>query len=365
MQASPLGVAIVGCGNIAGAYARDLRSYDHVRLLGAFDVDTAKAEAFGVEHDLPIYGSLDEAYADPAVDIAANLTIHHAHYEVSKRALEAGKHVYSEKPMAMTFAEANELVGLARSLNLRLGCSPFTYMGEAQQTAWKAIRDGRLGRVRLVYAEVNWGRIESWHPAPAAFYDVGPLFDVGVYPLTMLTAIFGPVRRVWSYGTTLYPERFNMAGEPFSVGAPDFGVAMLEHADGTVTRLTFNFYVGHHSKQKGIEFHGDAGSLHIDSWQAFDAPVSFALFGKEYEPVEPLREPPKGTPWGRGIAEMAEAMQAGRAHRAKGEHAAHVVEILGATTEAMRSGGSIAVEFELRAAGADGLGGAVGTKSDE
>lgn len=344
MQASPLGIALVGCGNIAGAYARDLRSYDHVRLIGAFDVDQAKAQAFGAQHELPIYETLDALLADPAVDIAVNLTIHTAHYDVSKRSLEAGKHVYSEKPMAMTFAEANELVGLARSQQLRLGCSPFTYMGEMQQTAWRVIRDGRLGHVRLAYAEVNWGRIESWHPAPASFYDVGPLFDVGVYPLTMLTAIFGPVRNVWSYGTTLYAERANMAGEPFSVNAPDFGVAMLEHADGTVTRLTFNFYVGHHSMQKGIEFHGDLGSLHIGSWQEFDAPVSFALFRGAYEPVEPLRAPPKGTPWGRGVAEMAEAMQQGRPHRAKGEHAAHVVEILGATTEAMRSGGSVAVE---------------------
>jgi len=346
MHSSPLGVALVGCGNIAGAYARDLRSYGHVRLVGAFDLDHAKAEAFGREHELAIYETLDQLLADPAVDIAVNLTIHHAHFDVSRRCLQAGKHVYSEKPMAMSFAEANELVELARTSGLRLGCSPFTYMGEAQQTAWHAIRAGRLGRVRLAYAEVNWGRIESWHPAPASFYDVGPLFDVGVYPLTMLTAIFGPVRRVWSYGTTLYPERTNLAGEPFRIGAPDFGVAMLEHADGTVTRLTFNFYVGHHSKQKGIEFHGDVGSLHIDSWQDFRAPVSYAQFGGAYEPVAPLREPAPDTPtpWARGVAEMAAAMLAGRPHRASGEHAAHVVEILGATTESMQHGRPVAVE---------------------
>lgn len=344
MHSSPLGIALVGCGNIAGAYARDLRSYDQVRLLGAYDLDHDKAKAFGLEHQLPIYNTLDELLADPEIDIATNLTIHLAHFDVSRRCLEAGKNVYSEKPMAMTFAEANQLVGVARAQNLRLGCSPFTYMGEAQQTAWHEIRAGRLGHVRLAYAEVNWGRIESWHPAPASFYDVGPLFDVGVYPLTMLTAIFGPVRRVWSYGTTLYRERVTMAGEPFTIAAPDFGVAMLEHADGTVTRLTFNFYVGHHTKQKGIEFHGDKGSLHIGSWQEFDAPVSFAPFGGSYEPVAPLREPPKGTPWARGVAEMAAAMQAGRPHRTRGEHAAHVVEILGAITEAMQHGGSVAVE---------------------
>src|SRR6185295_17646095 len=136
-------------------------------------------------------------------DIVINLTVHHAHYQVTKRALEAGKHVYSEKPLALTSSEARELVTLAASRGLRLGCSPSTFLGEAQQTAATVIRSGRLGPVRAVYAEVNWGRIETWHPAPAPFYDVGVLVDVGVYPLTLLTAFLGPARRVQASGGLL------------------------------------------------------------------------------------------------------------------------------------------------------------------
>ena len=144
-------------------------------------------------------------------------------------------------------------------------------MGDAQETAWNLIAGGAIGNVRVVYAEVNWGRIETWHPRPEPFYAIGPMADVGVYPLTILTAMFGPARRVTAHGQIVYPDRLTVSGEPFTVGAPDFGVAMIELADGTLVRLTTSFYVGQQSKQKGIEFHGDTGSLFMSSWQDFDA----------------------------------------------------------------------------------------------
>ena len=100
--------------------------------------------------------------------------------------------MYSEKPLALRASEAHELVALAAARGLRLGCSPSTFLGEAQQTAAALIRSGRLGTVRAIYAEVNWGRIETWHPAPAPFFDVGALVDVGVYPLTLVTTMLGP-----------------------------------------------------------------------------------------------------------------------------------------------------------------------------
>jgi predicted dehydrogenase len=180
-----------------------------------------------------------------------------------------------------------------------------------------------------VYAEVNWGRIETWHPRPAPFYAIGPMADVGVYPLTYLTAIFGPARRVTAYGQVVYPDRLTTSGEPFTVGAPDFGVALVELADGTIVRLTTSFYVAQHSKQKGIEFHGDDGSLHISSWQDFDATVELAPYGGPYEPV-PVPNAFRGVDWGRALDELATAIAEQRPHRATGAHAAHVVEILDA-----------------------------------
>jgi predicted dehydrogenase len=129
-----------------------------------------------------------------------NLTVHHAHYEVTHRALEAGRHVYSEKPLALRSGGARELVDLAVTRGLRLGCSPSTILGEAQQTAAAWIRAERLGPVRAIYADVSWGRIETWHPAPEPFYEVGAMVDVAVYPLTLATAMIGPARSVRAWG---------------------------------------------------------------------------------------------------------------------------------------------------------------------
>lgn len=343
MGGRKLGVAVVGCGNIAGRYAETLRPYAQIELRGATDIDPARARAYVEQYGGLAYPDLDALLADDAVDAVLNLTIHTAHVPVTTAALQAGKHVHSEKPLAVTFAEAEGLVELARKHGLRLSCSPITFLGEAQQTAWKAIREGMLGRPRLAYAEVNWGRIESWHPAPGPFYEVGALFDVGVYPLTILTTIFGPARRAVAYGAVLHPDRVTKQGVPFHIATPDWVVAALELADGTRVRLTTNFYVGQNTKQKGIEFHGDEGSLFLESWQSFNAPVEFAPYGKPYQPLPYAKEPYRGTEWGRAVVELADAIAEDRPQRATGAQAAHVVEILCAVDASLRGGGPVEI----------------------
>ena len=330
---SSIRVAVVGAGNIAGPYTDNLMAYTQTELVGVTDIDLPKAEALASKHGVRAYPTLDALLADDSVDLVVNLSIHHAHFEVTKACLEAGKHVYSEKPLAMRVEEAQELVRLAARKNLRLGCSPFTFLGEAQGAAWGLVRDGRLGTVRVAYAEVNWGRIEAWHPAPAPFYEVGALFDVGVYPLTLLTAMFGPAIRVSAQGRVLHPNRVGKTGTPFTVATPDFVTAVLDLEGGVLVRLTTNFYVTQRGKQTGIEFHGDEGSLHLSSWQNPDAAVEFAPFGEPYEPV-PLGDLP-GMQWGRGVQEMAAAMLQDEPHRATGAQAAHIVDILNAVKTSM------------------------------
>lgn len=342
-----LNIAIIGCGNIAGAYAKTLKPYSHIKLLGATDIDLQRAQAYVAEHGGRVYASLDEVLADPEVELVINLTIHHAHYEVIKQCLNAGKHVYSEKPLSLTSPEAWDLVNLAHEKGLRLAGAPMTILGEAQQTVWKVIRSGELGTVRAAYAEVNWGRIESWHPAPGPFYAVGPLFDVGVYPLTILTTIFGPARRVTAFGRVLYADRVTKEGVPFHIDTPDFVVAAIEFANGSVARLTTNFYVGHHSKQKGIEFHGDKGSLYLSDWQGFSGSVEIADFGKAYEPVPLVKEGYQGTEWARGVVEMAEAMQENRPQRITGAQAAHVVDILTSVQRSFTEGHPVEITSDF------------------
>ena len=340
MNDGAMRVGVVGCGNIAGPYAEAMKAYPQLELVGAADLDPERARAYGEKHGCRAYGSLDELLADEGVDCVLNLTIHHAHPEVVTKSLNAGKHVWSEKPLAMTYAESAQLVALATQTGLRLGCSPITYLGEAAQTAGRYLRSGALGPVRAVFAEVNHGRIETWHPAPAPFYEVGPLFDVGVYPLTLLTAFLGPARRVTAYGTVLKPERVTKTGDPFTVGTPDFTVAMLELESGPLVRLTANFYVNSLSRQgEAIEFHGDDGMLNLSNWVDFKAPVEASPFrNAKWEPVALARESRGGVDWGIGIADMADAIRDGRPHRATGEHQAHVVEIMEATQRSAATG---------------------------
>ena len=341
-------VALVGCGNIAARYARTIVAEPGLELVGATDVVAGRASELVSEFGGTEYGSLDALLADDGVDTVVNLTVPEAHAEVSAQILEAGKHVHTEKPVALRYEEARKLVELAARRGVRLSAAPATLLGDAQQTAWKLVRDGAIGRVRVAYAEANWGRIESWHPTPQGLYAAGPVVDVGVYPLTILTAMFGPARRVLAYGTTLDPERVTLDGTPFRPQTPDFTVALVELATGVVVRLTATFWV-RPGRQRGIEFHGDTSSLYLASWGEFDSRLELSADGEEFTPVPPVREPYRGIGWSRALADLADAIATGRPHRASAEHAAHVVELLNAIARSMQDGAAVAVESDFAA----------------
>ena len=339
-------LGIVGCGNIASRYASSIAAAPGLELVAATDVLPGRADEFVADHGGTSYASLGALLGAEEVDAVVNLTAPQVHAEVTAAALEAGKHVHTEKPLALAYDEARELVQLASVRALGLSCAPATLLGEAQQTAWKLVRDGAVGRVRAAYAEANWGPIESWHPSPEAILRVGALVDVGIYPLTVLTAMFGPARSVVAYATLLEPDRVRLDGTPFRLDTPDFVVATIELADGTIARVTASFYVGP-SKQRGLEFHGDDGSLYLASWAEFDSRLELAPRGREYEPAPLLREPYRGIDWSRPIVDLADALRDSRPPRANGAHAAHVVEVLGAAEKSYREGGVVEVTSEF------------------
>lgn len=331
-------LALVGAGNIADRYAEAIVREEALELAGATDPASGRADALVTVRGGVAYASLDELLADEGVETVVNLTPPQAHYEVSAAALAAGKHVHSEKPLALRHADAQALVESAREHGVRLSSAPATLLGEAQQTLWKLVREGVAGRIRAVYAEANWDRLERWHPDPRSLYAVGPLVDVGVYPLAILTAIFGPGRRVQAYARTLEPERTLGDGTRFAPGAPDFVVAVLEHEDGVVSRLTASFYVGP-CRQRGLELHGDDGSLWLPTWAEASSRLLHQPRGGEYAPVALVRTPFDGIDWGRALVDLAEAVAAGKPHRSGGEHAAHLVEILNAVERSAAAGG--------------------------
>jgi predicted dehydrogenase len=307
---------------------------EKVKLLGATDVDTARSQAFVEKHGGIAYPSLEAALADDQVEAIINLTAHHAHAEVTCAALEAGKHVHSEKPLAGTLEDGRRCVELAEWKGLRLGCSPFTFMGEAQQTLLRAKNEGVIGRVLAAYSEMNWGRIENWHPNPEGFYGPGsgPLLDVGVYALTVLTTVLGPVRRVTGFAEITLPERVIArgpnAGSTFTVTTPDQVVGGLAFEEGVQGRLTASFVVRGTKQAAGTELHGETGSLFLSSNHDFNGRVEqYSHDSGEWSPLPYVATPFPGVEWGRAVFELADVLREGAVQHCTGRQALHVLEV--------------------------------------
>lgn len=352
MSASqPLGVAIVGCGNISKGYGDAIKRYpDKLRIVGAFDTDADRAKEFAEKYETRTYPSYEELLDDSEVELVVDLAIHKAHAAVNKQALEAGKHVHSEKPLATDRASGKETVHLAQEKGLVLSCSPFVSLGEAQQTLWKAVREGQIGDVIAVNAEMFWGRIEAWHPNPVAFYEVGagPMLDVGVYPLNVLTTILGPVSEVRGMAEITLPDREirsgPLAGQKYEVTTPDVVYGLLKFECGAIGRLTTTFSPWL-SKQAGLELHGTKGSFSMGNVVGFNAPIEVGLYpDREWKDVPLLGEPFAGVDWARGIVDSAGAIREGRRPRASGEQAYHILDVCLSILESSEKAAPVKVE---------------------
>jgi len=344
-----LKTVVAGCGNIATAYAEQITKYGQIELAGFCDLMPERAEEFARKHGGKAYGSLDEVLADESVRLVINLTIHHAHVEVITRCLEAGKHVHSEKPLAMSGAEAKRLVDLAEGKGLRLSSAPSTFLGEPAQTLARELRAGKAGRLRVMYAEMNHGRIEAWHPNPEPFYQVGPVWDVAVYPLGIWAATCGPMRKVTAFGKTLLRDRVTKEGRAFAIDTADFYTALVEFENGALGRLTVNFYVGPSRQGEAMEFHGDAGSLLLGNSFLFDTAVEFAPFGGKFEPVALARPGFAGVEFARGVEDLADAILNNRPHRCDGRMAQHIVEVIEAIHTSAETGRAVSVTSSFTA----------------
>ena len=350
-QTDPVRVAFVGCGNIAGPYADSMKKHaEKLEIIGAYDLNPDAGQAFVGKHGGRLYRSLGEVIADESVELALNLTIHLAHGEVTKKLLRGGKHVHSEKPLATSRREGMACVELAAKQGQLLSCSPFVILGEAQQTLKKVVKEGLVGEVREVYAEMNWSRIEFWHPNPAPFYGkgAGPLLDVGCYPLSVLTQIFGSVAAVRAMGGVRMPVRTigsgPRKGETFEVVNPDHTVALVEFASGVCCRLTASFF-GVKSGQAGIEVHGTGGSLRLDSVVGFNSKLEVCKPGeRDWMPVPPIAEPFPGIEWARGPLDVASAIRRGTPLTCPGTAAYHTLDISLSALEAARSGRMVKVK---------------------
>jgi len=322
-------VGVVGCGVISRHYAENAGGFDSFEVVACADVDAAAAERLAADHGLEV-ASVDELVADPSIEVVLNLTPPTVHVDVIRQALAAGKHVYSEKPLATTAAEAGALVAEAERRGLRLGCAPDTFLGGAYQAARRLLDAGAIGEPLSVSGAMLVGSQATWHPNPDIFFadGAGPLLDMGPYYLTAIVALLGPVRRVAGFASTRVRERAieigPRAGERFTADTPTHTAAVLELAGGITANLVASFEaVGHHVST--LEIHGTEGMLALPDPNAFDGPVRVRRLRNGWSDAFP----PLGEQDARGIGlhDLIEAIAAERPHRASGELAHHVVDV--------------------------------------
>lgn len=325
-----MNIGIVGCGVISRHYAENAKAFDSFELVACADLDRAAAERLAAEHGLAV-ATVDELIADPSVDLVLNLTPPSVHVAVIRQALEAGKHVYSEKPLATTTAEAGELVAEAERRGLRIGCAPDTFLGGAYQAARALVDAGAIGEPLSVSAAMLVGSQASWHPNPDIFYadGAGPLLDMGPYYLTAIVALLGPVRRVAGFASTRVLERAieigPRAGERFTAGTPTHTAAVLELASGATANLVASFEAtGQYVCQ--LEIHGTEGVLSLPDPNAFDGPVRLRRLREGWRDV-PFSSLGAQDARGIGVHDLAEAIASDRPHRASGRLAHHVVDV--------------------------------------
>ncbi len=273
-----MNIAIIGCGYVAELYAKTLKYYPKLTLAGVFDNNPTNLQSFCRRWKAKPYESLEYAVNDPSTQLVLNLTNPRSHHEVTKCCLEAGKHVYSEKPLAMTSEQAKELVVLADQKGLYLGAAPCSVLSETAQTMWKALKDKVIGRPRLVYAEFDDGLIAptqspwNWRnecgvawPAKDEF-EVGCTYEHAGYVLTWLAAFFGPAKTVTAFASCQLPDK----GIPVDVMAPDFSVGCIEYAEGVVARVTCGLVA---PRNKSLTIVGDNGVLWTNNVRDDAGPV--------------------------------------------------------------------------------------------
>ncbi len=332
--AQPVRVGIIGCGTISDIYLTNgTTRYVDFDIVAVADLMRDRAEAKAAQYGIAKTLTPDELLADPEIDVLLNLTIPEAHFELNRAALEAGKAVYCEKPLAVDPKDAQALVDLAASKGLAIGGAPDTFLGAGFQTCRRLLDEGAIGEpVGAAACFASHGN-EHWHPNPDFSYrhGGGPQFNLGPYYLTALTALLGPVSRLAGNGRISFPTRTissqPRAGETITVETPTFLNAVLEFAAGPVASFTATYDVWATERPK-IEIYGSEGTLSAPDPNRFDGPVRvFRHATKAWEEV-PLDDGFADNSRGLGLADFARAMQSGRTPRANGQLMSHVVELM-------------------------------------
>jgi predicted dehydrogenase len=336
-------IGIVGCGNISAVYFKAGQWLDILDVVACADIVPERAKARATEFNVPRACTVQELLADPEIEIVVNLTIPIAHAEVGMAALEAGKSVYNEKPLAITREDGRKMLDLARAKGVLVGCAPDTFMGAGLQTCRKLIEDGAIGVPVAATAFMMGHGHESWHPDPEFYYKAGggPMFDMGPYYVTALVSLMGPVRRVTGSARITFPERTitskPKSGTKITVDVPTHVAGVMDFDNGAIGTLVTSFDVWSHH-MPNIEIYGTEGSLGVPDPNGFGGPVLLRRAGEKEWTEVPYTHIYAEQSRGLGVADMAYALRSGRPHRASGQLAYHVLDIMHAFHDASREG---------------------------
>ncbi len=349
MTLKKVNVGIVGCGNISGIYLEMGQTFEILNIAAVADILPERAKAQAEKYHIPRALSVSEMMADPNIEVILNLTIPNAHAEIAFKALEAGKSVYNEKPLAITREDGQKILALAKSKGLRVGGAPDTFLGGGLQTCRKLIDDGWIGTPVAAAAFMLCHGHESWHPAPEFYYKVGggPMFDMGPYYLTALVSLMGPVHRVSGSARVTFPTRLitsqPLNGTVITVDVPTHVVGALDFTNGAIATIVTSFDVWAHN-MPCIEIYGTAGSLSVPDPNGFGGPVKVRRPGMDNWVEVPLSHGYAKNTRSIGVADMAYGLRTGRAHRANGDLCYHVLDIMHAVHDASKDGKHIELQ---------------------
>lgn len=339
-----MNVGLLGCGIIAHHYVEGAVGFPSFEVVACADADEQTGRAFAEKHKLP-FSPVDVLIADPDIDVVLNLTPPAAHAALVAATLDAGKHAYTEKPLAISVDAGRALLTQSLESGMRIGCAPDTFLGAAYETARQAIARGDIGVPVGATATMLTGGPEGWHPNADFFYRQGggPLLDIGPYYLTAMVALLGRVEAASGFASTPTLERVleigPRAGERFGSEVPTHVAAALRFASGALGTLTVSFEArGRY--ESALVVHGTEGTLSLPDANAFGGEVRIRNGGGDWQAMTYDAQPELETR-GLGLHEMIEAVAAGRPHRASGELALHVLETMHAVLRSSEDGQTV------------------------
>lgn len=327
-------IGVIGCGNISGIYLQTLTKFDGFEVAAVSDLDLERAKAKANEYNIAKACSVEELLSDPEIEFVINLTIPKAHADVCLAALEAGKHVYVEKPLSIHLEDGKKLLETAEKNGLRVGCAPDTFLGGGLQTCRKLIDDGWIGEPIAATAFMISNGPEGWHPDPEFFYKKGggPMFDMGPYYLTALVNLIGPIKRVAGSARISFPERTILSQPKYKqkiqVETPTHIAGIIDFENGAIGTMITTFDVFGGSQLPRIEVYGSEGTLIVPDPNTFGGPIYLRRSGEKNWTEIPLTHGFTENSRGLGAADMAYAIRNNRSHRANGKLAFHVLEAM-------------------------------------